>query len=237
MPTSEIKQNQIPNEPELSDLVNLLKKQIKLDINKIHIGTIQDFNATTQQATVTVNYKKTFFKPNLTGVYEPTLVDYPVLVDCPVVVLGGGSGAVTFPIAAGDECLILCNDRDIDNWFQGSSGAANATPRLHSTADAIALVGIRSLPNVIPLYSSDSVELRTKSGNARVSVKADGSSVKVMLGETVSLELTNAGKLTVINTTGEFVAALNTIITTATAAGFPLVVDPTALAIFQSFKA
>jgi hypothetical protein len=54
------------------------------------IATIQSFDPTKQTASATVNYKKTYFKPDTAGVYRPVLVDYPQLIDCPVIFLGGG---------------------------------------------------------------------------------------------------------------------------------------------------
>lgn len=146
---------QSPAEPHLKDVLDQLRKSILLGLNCHHVGTVQAFDETQQTATITLNYKKTFYQLNQsTKLYAPVLIDYPVMTECPVIVLGGGSGRLTFPISRGDECLVLFNDRDLDNWFQGSSGSAPATPRLHSFADGIALVGLRSLGKVIDNYDT-----------------------------------------------------------------------------------
>ncbi len=160
-------QNNAPADPSLKDLLDLLKKDILLSLNAHHLGTIQSFDATRQTANVSINYKKTFYKHNAaTGLYDAVLFDYPLALDCPVIVLGGGGGALTFPISAGDECLVLFNDRDLDNWFQGGAGAAVATPRLHSFADGIALVGLRSLTNVLTGYDATRAVLRNGEGGS-----------------------------------------------------------------------
>lgn len=162
-----IQQNLIPDDPQLIDVLNVLKKEISLNINCHHLGTIQSFNPLLQTATATINYQKTFFQFNsLTGAYVSMNQSYPVLADCPVILLGGGRGALTFPIQNGDECLILFNDRDMDNWFSGSSGSANATGRLHSFADGIILVGIRSMANVLINYDMNRVVLRNGVGGS-----------------------------------------------------------------------
>lgn len=235
--SSSLKQNQVPTSVDMQDLGNLWQKQFGLALNCHAIGQIQSFNAVNQTATVTISYKRAFFKLNeQTNEFEPSAQDYPVLLDVPVVVLGGGGYSLTFPITVGDECLVLFNDRDIDNWFTGAvSGGLPATPRLHSLADGIALVGIRSQAKVIQDYDTDSVALRNLLGTIKIKLKA--SSVEIAVGPTMTFEVTTAGKLSVTNALGEFVDALNTILTTATAGGFPLVVDPVALAVFQSFKA
>lgn len=169
MANSQIQQNLIPNEPQLSDLLGLLKKDIMLSLAAHHIGTVQSFDASNQTATATINYKKTYFQLDpVSGDYVPVLVDYPILIDCPVICLGGGLGALTFPIKAGDECVVLFNDRDLDTWFQGGSGGAVATPRLHSFSDAMILVGVRSLAKVLTDYDEERSSL--KYGTTRVAV-------------------------------------------------------------------
>jgi len=141
---------QPPTDPSLKDVLDKLKQDIFLSLNCHHLGTIQSFDSAKQTAVVTINYKKTYYKYDSTSrTYKPTLVDYPIIADCPVIFLGGGAAHLTFPVAVGDECLILFNDRDIDNWFKGGNNTSVASPRLHSFADAIALVGINSLGKVI----------------------------------------------------------------------------------------
>lgn len=160
------------------------------------------FNSANQTATVSVNYKKTFFEKNeLTGTYDPKLVDYPFAADCPVICIGGGTSALTFPIAAGDDCLLFFNDRDLDNWFQGSSTSGNATARLHSFSDGIALVGLRSLNNVLVNY--DAVRAVLRAGlTSRIAVASDHaalendtSGAKVKTSALVNISTTAAGTL------------------------------------------
>lgn len=165
--------NSVPNNPSLSDLLDLLKKEIFLGLTSHHIGTVQSFNPGTQTVTATVNYTKTFFQLNkTTNQYVPTQVNYPTLIDCPVVILGGGLSAMTFPIQSGDECLLIFNDRDFSTWFKsGSSTNAVPTNRLHSFSDAIALVGVRSTPNAIKAY--DSVRALLTNGNASIGINPE----------------------------------------------------------------
>lgn len=164
-----IQQNLIPQDPGLKDLLDLLKKQILLTTNCHHIGTVQSFDAENQTATATINYRRTYFNLNKsTGNYDPVLKEYPTLIDCPVIFLGGGNAALTFPVSKGDECLVLFNDRDIDNWFQGGGSGALATPRLHSFSDGLILVGLRSLAHSIDDFDTTRAVLRN--GDALVGV-------------------------------------------------------------------
>lgn len=173
--TSQIQQNLLPNDPGLKDLLDLYKKDILLNFCCHHIGTLQSFNSSNQTATATINYKKTFFLPDSQGIYQPTLVDYPLLMDCPVICLGGGTSSLTFPITQGDECLVLFNDRSIDNWFQGGAGSAVSTPRLHSFSDGIILVGLRSSAHVIGNYDATRAVLQ----NGETLVGVSDSQIKI----------------------------------------------------------
>lgn len=155
--------------PGLIDLLELFQNQILLDLNCHHLGTIQSFDATTQTAQVTINYKKTFFKTDSnSNSYSSYLTDYPLITSCPVIVLGGGGTNLTFPIKQGDQCVLLFNDRDIDNWFNGSSTSANATPALHAFTDCIALVGLTNSNSFIQNY--DTVRTLITNGTAMIGI-------------------------------------------------------------------
>ena len=47
-----------------------------------------------------------------------SFVEMPLLVDVPVLFPSGGGFSLTFPIAQGDEALIVFADRCIDAWWQ-----------------------------------------------------------------------------------------------------------------------
>jgi hypothetical protein len=155
-----IPQNLIPNDdPSLKDLLDLYKKFTLLDLNCHHIGQIEVFNPEDQTATISIAYSRTFLQPSSNENYVPVQVPYPPIT-CPVFVIGGGGGALTFPISPGDECLVAFNDRDIDNWFAGiGQGGAVNTGRLHSFTDAMCFVGFRSMANVLKSYDAANVVL------------------------------------------------------------------------------
>ena len=168
MSTPTLPLNSVPVTPSLYDLLTLWKKDVFLNLACHHIGTIQSFDASTQTATASINYTKTFYKFDATTRQNvPVQENYPPLT-CPVICLGGGDSALTFPIAQGDECLVLFNDRDLNNWFSGASGGPVATGRLHSISDGLIIVGVRSLANVVQNYDTTRAVLRK--GNAMVGV-------------------------------------------------------------------
>lgn len=93
----------------------------------------------------------------ITGVFQS--IQMPLCLDCPILWQGGGGMTLTFPIQAGNECLIVFSSRCIDAWWQqgfipGQAGVpvtgkqAMDPPdlRMHNLSDGFILVGVRSLP-------------------------------------------------------------------------------------------
>lgn len=159
-------------EYNLRDLLDLVKKELMLSLNCHGLATIQSFDAETQTVTAQLLYKQAYEQRDArSGKYSTVLVDYPLLVDCPVIIFGGGGGSLTFPIAAGDQCLVLFNDRDIDNWFAGAANGDLASSRLHSMADGIALVGLHNKAGALPNYDEERASLQYNGGKVGVGEK------------------------------------------------------------------
>lgn len=206
-------------DPSLKDLLDLHKKDIMLSLNCHAIGTIQSFNSTNQTATATINYKKTVLKQDTNGVVYNELINYPVLLDIPVVIIGGGLCNLTFPIATGDECLILFNDRDIDNWFSSGQVGPVASSRLHSFADGIAIVGVKSLLHSITGY--DMTRAKLAYGETYVGVSA--TQVKI------------ANNITTLNTLLQsLITTIQAITTTNAVVGVPCTLSPASIAALTS---
>ena len=74
---------------------------------------------------------------------------FPVLSDVPVFFPGSRESAITWPVSAGDECLVILADVDIDAWFDSGEAEVPRSARKHSLSDAFAFVGFRSRPNVL----------------------------------------------------------------------------------------
>lgn len=165
-----IQENSTNVEPNLTDLLNLLKKEIFLNLNCHHLGTIESFDPSEQTAQVTINYPKTVFQYNAqSGMYQGVQVNYPILVDVPVIILTGGKASLTFPIVQGDQCLLLFNDRNIDNWFQNGQFAPLLTSRSHAFSDCFALVGLYPQNNQPSSYDPTRVVLQNDTTGVGVS--------------------------------------------------------------------
>lgn len=100
-------------------------------------------------------------------------VNPPLLIDCPLHFPRGGGWTLTFPIAAGDECLVVFSSRCIDAWWQSGGIQVQAELRMHDLSDGFAFAGFNSVPNVTPNISTDSVELRSRDDTTRVKLGPD----------------------------------------------------------------
>lgn len=173
------------NEPTLASLLALHKEDVMWSINCHQVGEIVSFDPSTQTAEVQIKMLR---------MMNGELKEYPVLIDCPCIILAGGEGRLTLPISAGDSCLVLFNDKDIDNWYAGGQTMPPNTERLHDFADAIALVGVRNMQNKISDYLADGTEL--KYGGS--TIKLQDNKVTITNG-TATIEM-NSGNVTITAT-------------------------------------
>ncbi|WP_323102806.1 Gp138 family membrane-puncturing spike protein [Klebsiella quasipneumoniae] len=101
-------------------------------------------------------------------------VNLPLLVDVPVVFPRGGGCTLTFPVKAGDECLVIFADRCIDFWWQSGGIQEPVDGRMHDLSDAFCIVGPQSQAKKIGGISTTGAQLRTDDGSAFIEVAAGG---------------------------------------------------------------
>jgi hypothetical protein len=130
-------------------------------------GIIQSFNADTQTVTVKPAIREKVINADLTESW----VELPLLVDVPIVLPRAGNFILTMPITAGDECLVIFGDVCIDAWYSLGKIQNQIDKRRHDLSDGFALLGCWSQPNVIPNYSTNSVQLRNEAGTSYIELK------------------------------------------------------------------
>ncbi|HCB1175004.1 TPA: hypothetical protein NQF68_004250 [Klebsiella pneumoniae] len=97
-------------------------------------------------------------------------VNLPLLVDVPVIFPRGGGCTLTFPVKAGDECLVIFADRCIDFWWQSGGIQEPVDDRMHDLSDAFCIVGPQSQAKKISGISTSAVELRSDDGGTKLSL-------------------------------------------------------------------
>ena len=113
-----------------------LKKEILSSLHCALPGTVVSFDQSAQTASV---------RPAL----KNSSLALPVIQDVPVFFPGGRECGITWPVAEGDECLLVFADFDIDRWFSSGEAEEPASGRRHDLPDAFAFVGFRSRPNAL----------------------------------------------------------------------------------------
>lgn len=131
-------------------------------------GIIQSFDPGTVTATVQPSVR-CMVRDNDGNV---STEDYPLLVDVPVIFPRGGGCTLTFPVSAGDECLLIFADRCIDFWWQNGGIQKPVDGRMHDLSDAFAIVGPQSQAQKISGISTTAAQMRTDDGAAFVEVAA-----------------------------------------------------------------
>ncbi|NRN30175.1 phage baseplate assembly protein V [Photorhabdus heterorhabditis] len=107
-------------------------------------------------------------------------VSLPLLVDVPVIFPRGGGVTLTFPVKAGDECLVVFADRCIDYWWQSGGVQEPVDPRQHNLSDGFALIGPQSQQQKISGISTSAAQLRTDDGAAYIELDPNSHSVTVI---------------------------------------------------------
>jgi hypothetical protein len=150
-----------------------------LDIHTAIPGSIVSFDPATQTCEAQPGIQRIF--------RELGPVDLPRLVDVPVQFPRGGDFVLTFPVKAGDECLLIFSERAIDGWYAKGGSQPPSEYRTHDLSDACAVLGISSKPRAVPAFSTNAVELRRYDGTAKVSI--DG-------GKNINVTTTGSGNIT-----------------------------------------
>lgn len=146
----------------IEDLIKTAGQRQRVDIHTALPGRVVSFNP--DQNTVQV-------EPMINQVLDNgEESELPVLVDVPVQFPRGGGFVLTFPMAPGDEGLIVFGERCIDGWFVSGNKSKPLDYRLHDYSDAFFIPGVSSIPNAVPDIAMDGVSMRTIDNNTYVKV-------------------------------------------------------------------
>jgi len=139
-------------------------------------GIIQSFNTSAVTATVQIAIKGIVHAPDGSAQF----VNMPLLVDVPVHFPRGGGCTLTFPVAKGDECLVVFAARCIDGWYQSGGVQIPMEPRIHDLSDGFAFVGFFSQVTKIGGISTSSAQLRSNDGSTYIDVNPALQKVKIV---------------------------------------------------------
>ncbi len=157
-------------EPRMVDLLNLTIQGLLKNTFCSLQGVIESYDADETTASIKILSRR------IVDEASGQNIAYPKLVDVPVLQLTGGDGGINLPIKAGDPCLVVFADRDIDNWFATGAAEVPNTKRFHSIADGFAFIGFRPLTNKVSRPDFEAVSLYK--GGTQISVKDDKAAIR-----------------------------------------------------------
>lgn len=191
--------------PDLEDILDGAIADALFNFNCHKVGVIESFDPTTQTATIQLVDKAT-------KIYSDgeELVSYPPLSQVPVFINKGQNGGVTIPIIKGDTCLVLFNDRDLDNWFTDGLIQKPNTTRTHDLSDGIAFVGIRNSINKITDYNNEETSINYLAN--KISAGISKTEISRIEGAEINLD----DKLELKNSTQSLKAIIDELITIIT---------------------
>lgn len=132
-------------------------------------------------------------QPTIKGVIQDKSGNYkavtlPVLPDVPVVFPRGGGATLTFPIKAGDECLVVFACRNIDSWWQSGGVQIPMDARQHDLSDGFALMGVMSQAKKIGGISTKTTQLRSDDGSTIIELDQGGKKVNITAPNGVTIK-------------------------------------------------
>lgn len=155
---------------------NAFKEALSFGIHCCLPCIVQSFDS----SRMTVDVQPTVRERIIQESGQITYMQYPLLINVPVVFPQGGGNYITFPVSPGDECLVIFSDNAIDNWWVSGGIQNPIEQRRHDLSDGFAIVGVRSISKSMPSVGSG------------VKIKGLGSSEVNVNGENVTIESGNA---------------------------------------------
>ena len=131
---------------DLTQTLQTAGEKNAIQLNVMRIGVIQEFYPENLTAQIKLVDKKLLgLNPDGSQVLQEYPPIYVKVCYC--------NPFCTFPLTQGMECIVLFNDRELETWFINGGSNIQAYPRMHDLTDAIAIVGIRSLPQMIQILT------------------------------------------------------------------------------------
>ncbi len=124
------------SKPSPADLLTAATASATAKMRTAEPGVIVSYDAATQRATVALGIAVRVKRPGGAVVHEA-----PVTVpNVPIAWPQAGGYSLTFPLAAGDEVMLVFSSRSLDEWKLGAarSGVEASDPRRFAVQDAVA---------------------------------------------------------------------------------------------------
>lgn len=219
-------------EPTLYDVLQAMKQDVLSTLRVCVPAQVVSYDGTKRLASVQILLKRTLSDGR-------TVADYPQIDRVPVYTPQGGGAYLQFPVAAGDQGLLIFADRNIRAWLQSGSPAPLPTPRMHSLSDGFFIPGFNALNSSIPNTPTNKV-LLTYQGST-IEIDAAGFKFIGTGGAEVDLQsaiVTLKNGTTTLNTLlGAFLTMLEALTVADDEGGAILPLTAASIAAIEAFRA
>lgn len=229
------------------DLMNLLDENFEYNMTNVHTafpGTVKSYDADTRRAEIQPSLKRKLS----TGEF----MEFPIIVDVPVLYFGTVKAGIHIPLEEGDEVLVVCSERCLDSWKDdGGNGIEDEDGRRFNLPDAIAIPGLQA--NEFPaindkegfsIHHDEKIVITTEKSTITVEgdkITFDNGKNKFELDDKIDLESIGSGTMKIGNsiaTLGKILSDLLDDLAGMTTVGSPAThtVNPSDIAKFQQLK-
>ena len=140
-----------PRTPSLSDVIAAAQNVRLQDLHVALPARVESFDAAKQLADV----QPLLLVPLIDENGQETTARLPVIPSVPVVYPRGSGFHLVFPLAVGDNVLVVFSERSLDQW-KAKGGEVNPVDQtFHSLAGAVCFPGMYPATNPVPSFPSD----------------------------------------------------------------------------------
>jgi hypothetical protein len=164
-------------------------------------ATIVSFDTSDCSASVQPSINKNYF--------DGTTEQLPVIHKVPVVFPVSGLASFTFPINAGDFCLLLFSERSLEEWKRLGINEKPIDRRKFALSDAIAIPGLIPFGSQMPALNNE--DLVIKYGDSEIRITQAG-----------EIQINSGTEVTNITSTGDINISASGTLTASGAAGAEL---------------
>lgn len=187
----------------LNDAIGLA---IDFKLNNLHTAlpaSIVNYDYTTQKANVQPLLNKFWTDANIGNPPPPSQM--PIINNVPVIFPRAGGASLTFPVSAGDTCLLLFIERSTDLWKTQGGQVTPDDNRKFDLSDAVAIMGL--FPFTETSSATNNTDMLLTYAGSKIRIKQDGAVVietatSIAIGSE-SVELIQT-LITLLNTFSEF---------------------------------
>lgn len=140
------------------EIVEEIKNTIRGEIQEVHTALPAKIELVNADGTVNARPYGVYKLP------DGTTMEYPLISQIPVYLFKSGSVSVTLPVTAGDGCLLIICENELDSWL---SGQVSGVSLRHNLTSAIAIPGL-GIPAASDVQAGGAVIIRNGSAELRV---------------------------------------------------------------------